>query len=60
MLQIAERVCTLRSLIDRECGIVGEVWKKYQKLIVGGGRGWNSREDWKKVKILIAKGRVGS
>ena len=39
MLQIAERVCTLRSLIDRECGIVGEVWKKYQKLIVGGGGG---------------------
>ena len=35
MLQIAERVCTLRSLIDRGCGIVGEIWKKYQKLIVG-------------------------
>ena len=46
MLQIAERVCTLRSLIDRGCGIAGEGWKKYQKIIVGGGGGdgWNSRE----------------
>ena len=37
MLQIAERVCTLRSLIDRRCGIVEEGLKKYEKLIVGGG-----------------------
>ena len=50
MLQIAERVCTLRSLIDRRCGIVEEGLKKYEKLIVGegggrgGGGGWNSRE----------------
>ena len=37
MLQIAERVCTLRSLIDRWCGIGGGMgWKKYQKLIVKG------------------------
>ena len=35
MLQIAEKVCTLRSLIDRVCGIIGGL-KKYQKLIVGG------------------------
>ena len=39
MLQIAERVCTLRSLIDRRCGIVEEGLKKYEKLIVGGGGG---------------------
>ena len=36
MLQIAERVCTLRSLMDRGCGILGRELKKYQKLIVGG------------------------
>ena len=66
MLQIAERVCTLRSLIYRWCGIGGgrgEVvwntrgerggWKKC-KLIVEG-RGWNSREGLKKVNILTAK-----
>ena len=38
MLEIAERLCTLSSLIDRECGIVGESWKKYQNVIVGGGK----------------------
>ena len=32
MLQIAARVCTLRSLIDRGCGGGGR--KKYQNLIV--------------------------
>ena len=31
-------------------------WKKYQKLIVGGGGSWNSRKGWKKVKLLIARG----
>ena len=37
MLQIAERVCTPRSLIDTWCGIGGGGgWKKYQKLIVKG------------------------
>ena len=34
MSQIQERVCSLRYLTDRGCGIV-EGWKKYQKLIVG-------------------------
>ena len=38
MLEIAERLCTLSSLIDRECGIVGKSWKKYQNVIVGGGK----------------------
>ena len=38
MLEIAERLCTLSSLIDRECGIVGESWKKYENVIVGGGK----------------------
>ena len=28
MLQIAERVCTLRSLIDRVCGILGRGLEK--------------------------------
>ena len=53
MCQIAERVCTFRSLIDRGRGIVGgrrgggrSGWKKYQK----GGEG--SR----KGKILIGEG----
>ena len=49
--QIAERVCTLRSLIERRYPIVGWL-KNYQKLIVGEGRmvmvivggGWNGRE----------------
>ena len=36
MLQIAKRVCTLRSLMDRECGILGRELEKYQKLIIGG------------------------
>ena len=36
MLQIAERVCTLMSLIDRGCGILGKGLEKYQKLIIGG------------------------
>ena len=34
--QIAERVCTLRSLIERRYAIVGWL-KNYQKLIVGEG-----------------------
>ena len=34
--QIAERVCTLRSLIERRYAIVGWL-KNYQKLIVGDG-----------------------
>ena len=60
MLQIAERVCTPRSLIDRWCGIGGGWgWKKYQKIIVKEEGGWNSREGWKKVNILTAKKRVG-
>ena len=36
MLQMAERVRTLRSLIDRRCGIVGGL-KNVSKLIVGEG-----------------------
>ena len=32
MSQIAEKVCTLRSLIDRGCGIVGEVMEKIAKV----------------------------
>ena len=60
MLQIAERVCTPRSLIDTWCGIGGGGgWKKYQKLIVKGEEEWNSREGWKKVNILTAKERFG-
>ena len=40
MLQIAERVCTPRFLIDTWCGIGGGGgWKKYQKLIVKGEGG---------------------
>ena len=31
MLQIAERVCTLRSLIDRGCGILGRGLGKISK-----------------------------
>ena len=34
-LQIAERVCTLRSLVDRGCGILGRELEKYRKLIDG-------------------------
>ena len=39
MLQIVERMSTLRSLIDRWCGIGGARggWRKNQKLIVEGG-----------------------
>ena len=60
MLQIAERVCTPRPLIDRWCGIGGGGgWKKYQKLIVKGEGGWNSREGWKKGNILTANERAG-
>ena len=56
MPQIAERVCTLRSLIDRGCEIV----RRLEKISVTNSRGvWNSRKAWKKVKILKAKGRVG-
>ena len=56
MLKIAERVCTLRSLIDRRCGIVRGV----RKISKSNSRGvWNSREGWKKVEILIAKRTVG-
>ena len=42
MSQSSLKVATLRSLIDGGggCGTVGG-WKKYQKLIIGGG--WNSR-----------------
>ena len=36
MSQIAERVCTLRSLIERRYAIVGWL-KNYQKLIAGEG-----------------------
>ena len=37
MLQIAERVCTLRSLVDRGCEIVrGWRLEKLSKLIVKG------------------------
>ena len=32
MSQIAERLCTLRSLIDRGCGVLGGL-EKYQKVI---------------------------
>ena len=31
MLQIAERVCSLRSLIDRSCGILGRRLEKISK-----------------------------
>ena len=57
MLQIAERVRTLRTLIDRRCGIVGGL-KNVSRTNSRGG-GLNISEGWKKVKILIAKGRVG-
>ena len=56
MPQIAERVCTLRSLVDRGCEIV----MRLEKISVTNSRGvWNSRKSWKKGKILKAKGRVG-
>ena len=57
MLQAAETVCTVRSLIDSGCGILGRGLEKISKT--------NSRDElwreegWKKVKILIPKGRVG-
>ena len=61
MLQIAERVCTPRSLIDRWCGIGGGGggMEKISKTNIQGGGGWNSREGRKKVNILAAKKRVG-
>ena len=45
LLQIAEKACTLGSLIDRGWGILV--------------RELDSREGWERVNILIAKGRVG-
>ena len=57
MSQIA--VCTLGSLIDRGCGIVWILEKISKTKLIVGGRGSNSREGWKRVKIVIANGRVG-
>ena len=37
MLKIAERVCTLRSLIDRGCGILGRGLEKISKTNRGVG-----------------------
>ena len=37
MLKIAERVCTLRSLIDRGCGILGRGLEKISKINRGVG-----------------------
>ena len=45
------KVATLKSLIDRGCGISTGL-EKISK--TKSRRGWNSREGWKKVKILIA------
>ena len=54
--------CTLRSVIDEGSGIVG--WGERgggggSKTNSRGERGCNSREGWKKLKILIAGARVG-
>ena len=57
MLQAAETVCTVRSLIDSGCGILGRGLEKISKTN-SRGESW-SGEGWKKVKILKAKGRVG-
>ena len=57
LLQIAEKACTLGSLIDRGCGILVRELEKISKTNRRGG--WNSREGWERVNILIAKGRVG-
>ena len=60
MLEIADRACTLRSLIDRWCGIGGgRGVEKISKTNRRGEGGWNSRKGWKKVSILTAKQRVG-
>ena len=56
LLQIAEKVCTLRSLIDWGCRVLIRWLEKIATTNCRGG--WNSREDWEKVKILIAKGIV--
>ena len=47
----------LGSLIDRGCGILVRELEKISKTNRRGG--WNSREGWERVNILIAKGRVG-
>ena len=57
LLQIAEKACTLGSLIDRGYGILVRELEKISKTNRRGGL--NSREGWERVNILIAKGRVG-
>ena len=57
LLQIAEKACTLGSLIDRGWGILVRELEKISKTDRRGGL--NSREGWERVNILIAKGRVG-
>ena len=57
LLQIAEKACTLGSLIDRGYGILVRELEKISK--TNRRRGLNSREGWERVNILIAKGRVG-
>ena len=49
------KVATLKSLIDQGCGISTGL-EKISK--TNSRRGWNSREGWKKVKILIAGGSL--
>ena len=47
------KVATLKSLIDRGCGIS----RGLEKIPKTNSRnGWNSREGWEKVKLLIAGG----
>ena len=66
MSQIPEKVCALRSLTDRECGIVRggrvgglvKISKTNSREAGVGGCGWN-RGRVGKMKIVIAKGRVG-
>ena len=57
MLKAAETVCTVRSLTDSGCGILGRGLEKISKTN-SQGESWRE-EGGKKVKILIAKGRVG-
>ena len=57
LLQIAEKACTLGSLIDRGYGILVRELEKISKTNRRGGL--NSREGWERMNILIAKGRVG-